>query len=93
MTIFSGVAQLDNDMRSMKTRLGMLQALEHGRWTWKQPIGYSRVGTGRESKLVIDPVVARLVRRAFERIATGLYTKQQVLAELTAQGLRRRSGK
>jgi len=91
--LFSLVHQLDNDTRAMRTTIGMRQALANGRWTWKQPIGYSRVGVGRESKLVIDPVAAQLVRRAFERIATGLYTKQQVLAELTAQGLRRRSGK
>jgi len=64
----------------------MRQALENGRWTWMEPIGYSRVGAGRESKLVIDPTAAPLVRRAFERVATGLYTKQQVLAELTVQG-------
>lgn len=93
VTVFSAMGQLDNDVRAVKTRLGMRKALETGRWSWKEPIGYLRVGLGKDSKLVADPAVAPLVRRAFEMFSKGVYTKQHVLSELAAQGLRRRSGR
>ncbi len=42
--------------------------------------------------LVPDPVRADLVSWAFERFSTGLYTRQQVLHEVTKRGLRTRKG-
>lgn len=43
-------------------------------------------------ELVEDPERAPLVRRAFEEFATGRFTKQQVLTEITRLGLRTRRG-
>jgi hypothetical protein len=39
-----------------------------------------------------DPDRAELVKRAFEDLATGRYTKQEVIARATAAGLRSRKG-
>jgi len=36
-TIFSAVAQLDNDVKAERTRAGMRAALDLGRWTWRPP--------------------------------------------------------
>ena len=40
--------------------------------------------------LVHDPERAALVKQAFEDLATGRYTKQDVIARATAAGLRSR---
>jgi site-specific DNA recombinase len=93
MGMLAVMSQFDNDVKAAKTRLGMQKALQMGRWSWKEPIGYQHVGSGKASELIVDPAVAPLVRRAFEMFSTGMYTKQHLLRELAAQGLRRRSGR
>src|SRR5262249_33066732 len=54
------------------------------------PLGYLPGGHRSGPSLVHDPERAPLVRQAFERIATGQYTKQEVLAFVTSLGLRTR---
>lgn len=93
-TIMSGVAQLDNDIRTDRTVAGMKAALEAGRWTYKGPLGYLNTKNPQNEKtLSHDPEKAPLVRKGFELYSTGLYTKQQVLERITALGLRGPNGK
>ena len=67
----------------------MQEALRRGQWVWKAPLGY--LPDGKTMKL--DPERAPLVRLGFERFATGLYTRAQVLEDLTTRGLRTLKGK
>ncbi len=90
--VLAAFAQFDNDVRSDRTKAGMRAALELGRWTFLAPIGYLNAPRWSGKSLVEDPERAPFVRRAFEEFATGRYTKQQVLAELTRLGLRTRRG-
>src|SRR5213593_4352364 len=90
--VLAAFAQFDNDVRSDRTRAGMRAALELGRWTFFAPIGYLNAPRWSGKSLVEDPERAPLVRRAFEQFATGRYTKQQVLDEVTRHGLRTRRG-
>ena len=39
-TIMAAVAQLDNDMRSDRTKAGMQMTIEKGRWPFKSVVGY-----------------------------------------------------
>jgi len=86
--IFAALAQFDNDIRGGRTKAGMQEALRRGQWIFRPPLGY--LADGKSLKL--DPERAPLVRLGFERFATGLYTKIQVLTELTKLGLRNRRG-
>lgn len=90
--VLAAFAQFDNDVRSDRTRGGMRAALELGRWTFLAPIGYLNAPRWTGNSLVEDPEWAPLVRRAFEEFATGRFTKQQVLTEVTRLGLRTRRG-
>lgn len=45
-----------------------------------------------KTSLVHDPERGSLVKRAFEDLATGKYTKQEVIARATDAGLRSRKG-
>lgn len=77
-------AQVDNMIRSARTKAGMREALARGRWPWQAPLGYlNEPGT-----CVLDPGKAPPLRRAFERASTGLYSIPQLLAELSASALR-----
>src|SRR5436305_13424347 len=85
-------AQFDNDVRSDRTRAGMRAALALGRWTFPAPLGYLNAPKWSGKSLVPDPDRAELVKRAFEDLATGRYTNQEVIVRATAAGLRRRKG-
>jgi DNA invertase Pin-like site-specific DNA recombinase len=77
--VLAAFAQFDNDVRSDRTRAGMRAALELGRWTFPAPLGYLNAPKWSKTSLVHDPERGRLVRRAFEDLATGRYTKQEVI--------------
>jgi len=38
--VIASFAQFDNDQRSYRTILGMIQAVKEGRYVWKAPLGY-----------------------------------------------------
>jgi hypothetical protein len=90
--VLAAFAQFDNDVRSDRTRAGMRAALELGRWTFPAPLGYLNAPKWSGKSLVRDPDRAELMKRAFEDLATGRYTKQEVIARATAAGLRSRKG-
>ena len=90
--VLAAFAQFDNDVRSERTRAGMRAALELGRWTFPAPLGYLNAPKWSSTSLVHDPDRGPLVRRAFEELATGQFTKQEVIARATEAGLRSRRG-
>ncbi|MBY0495700.1 MAG: recombinase family protein [Cyanobacteria bacterium] len=90
--VLASFAQFDNDVRSDRTRAGMRAALELGRWTFPAPIGYLNSPKWSGKSLVPDPERAPLIARAFEELATGRFTKQEVIARMTETGLRTRRG-
>jgi DNA invertase Pin-like site-specific DNA recombinase len=90
--VLAAFAQFDNDVRSDRTRAGMRAALELGRWTFPAPLGYLNAPKWSGKSLVHDPERAALVKQAFDDLATGRYTKQEVIARATAAGLRSRKG-
>lgn len=91
--VLASVAQFDNDLRSDRTKAGMRAAWDRGRWTFIAPLGYLNASTKLGPSLVADPARAELVRQAFEAFATGRYTRQEVLGNITRAGLRSRNGK
>lgn len=86
-------AQFDNDQRSRRSTQGMLQRLQNGQWTHQPPLGYVYDGEREAATLRPDPVAAPFVRRAFELMATGLYTEKQVLEVVNTEGLRTKKSK
>jgi DNA invertase Pin-like site-specific DNA recombinase len=90
--VLAAFAQFDNDVRSDRTRAGMRAALELGRWTFPAPLGYLNAPRWSGKNLVHDPERAALVKQAFEDLATGQYTKQEVIARATSAGLRSKKG-
>ncbi len=87
-TILAGVGTFDNDVRREKTTAGMREAIKRGIWPWQAPLGYlSHRGADRRATLIHDPETAPLVALAFERIASGASTQEEVREELRRRGL------
>jgi DNA invertase Pin-like site-specific DNA recombinase len=92
-TVLSGMAELDNRMRSDRTKDGLKTALKVGRWGFPAPCGYLNARDANDKPIIIvDEKRAPLIQRAFQQYATGLYTRNQVLAEVTKLGLRTLKG-
>ena len=86
--VLAAFAQFDNDVRSERTLAGMKAALSLGRWTFQAPLGYLNAPKWSKSSLVHDPVRGPLVRQAFEDLASGQFTAQEVIRRATDAGLR-----
>jgi DNA invertase Pin-like site-specific DNA recombinase len=84
--VLASFAQFDNDVRSDRTKAGMKAALEIGRWTFLAPIGYINVPKSFGKSLIPDPDRAAAVKQIFEDFATGQFTKQELLAQVTGGG-------
>ncbi len=88
-TVLAAQGQLDNDTRREKTVAGMREAIKRGIWPWQAPLGYLSVrGADKRATLVHDPETAPLVRLAFDRVASGLSTQEEVREELRRRGLK-----
>jgi len=92
-TMLSGMAQWDNDVRAERTVVGMKEALKQGRWVWRAPLGYENGRSRLRPSLTPDPVVAPLIRQAFELYANHGRDRRSLLRSLDALGLRARTGR
>jgi site-specific DNA recombinase len=88
--ILSSFAQYDNETKAERMTAAMKARVRAGRFVWCPPTGYRR-GTKTGPSLELDPKLAPLVRRMFERVAAG-EQRAAVLNDLTSQGLRSRRG-
>jgi site-specific DNA recombinase len=92
--VLSGVAELDNNIRTERSVKGMKQRLQDGRWTFPPPLGYRAGRDAAGAKTIIpDEHTAPLLTQAFQEFATGLHTREQVLRKITQLGLRTKKGK
>lgn len=88
--MLASIAEFDNDVRSERTRAGMMARVDQGVWVWKEPIGYCRTRGGEN--IVPDPERARFIQMAFEEDSKGIYTYDALARYLTDRGFRTRTG-
>ena len=74
-----------------EVKKGLSGRLKQGLWPFGAPLGYLDRGKGKEK--TIDPKKGPLVREAFNLFATGRYTIETLLEEMTLRGLRNRNGR
>lgn len=85
-TLFSSIAQLDNDIRSERTKLGMRQAVLEGRWLWNAPFGYTFKYVNQKSKLITSDK-ADTIKKIFKDFVSG--KKQfEICIELALSGIK-----
>lgn len=89
--VLSVFAEFDNNVRTERTKQGMLERVKQGIWVWQAPLGYVRPYKG--SNIVPEPEISTLVRLGFAEYAKGIYTYKSIAAFLTEKGLKSRLGK
>ena len=82
------------DNLSEETKKGMLEKAQQGIWPSQAPIGFMNVeGPNKKRIIVLDEMLAPLVKIMFELYATGLYPTKDLAKEATRIGLvHRKSG-
>ena len=89
--VISVFAEFDNNVRTERSKGGMMENLKKGIWQWQAPLGYYRPVIG--SNIVPEPVTARFVRMIFEEYAKGSYTYLSLAEYVNARGFITRNGK
>lgn len=79
-TILAGTAQLDNEIKSERSRNGMIDAFKVGRWIWRAPFGYEHRG----GNIVPKEPEASVVRLIFR--LSAFLSPAEVLREASKQG-------
>lgn len=94
-TILAGFAQFDNDIRAVRTVHGMKRKIQEGIFPWKPPLGYKSASDAHEKKTKADqpdqPLFG-LLQRAWNKFATGDYTKTEIARLMMSLGIRTRAG-
>lgn len=94
--ILASIAEFYSANLGQEVRKGMLQKVRNGGWPTQAPVGYQNVradgGRKAESKLTLDPVMAPLVREAFEKYADGRVSLTALHAEMRRRGLKTARG-
>jgi site-specific DNA recombinase len=88
--MLSAFAEFDNNVRTERTKQGMLERVQQGVWVWPAPLGYRR--THRGSNIVPDPQMAPFIKQAFEDYSTGAYSFERLAHLLAEKGLRSKFG-
>lgn len=89
--MLSVFAEFDNNVRTERTKGGMLERLKQGIWVWQAPLGYYRPAKGSNIVPEIDRSV--LIRLIFEEWSKGVYTFQSLADYMADRGLKTRAGK
>lgn len=85
--IHLGVAQADNQLRSRRVKEGMRRAMREGRFVNRTPIGYRSVRDEHRKPLLVQDDRAVLVREAFDLVAAGHVSAEEVRRRLYKRGL------
>ncbi len=89
-TILAGFAQFDNDVRAMRTVHGMRKRVQEGIQPWHAPLGYKsshQKGERKNLPDMEDQPTFDLLKIAWERFATGAYTKRDIRRLLKSLGV------
>ncbi|MFC2013358.1 recombinase family protein [Chloroflexota bacterium] len=90
----AGVSQLDNDIRSERSKNGMIDAVKAGRYTWRAPLGYinTKVNGQKYIPPSSDEKMVGFIRRIWELIDAG-YRPEAARRVVSKEGLRCKNGK
>ncbi len=87
-TVFSAIAQLDNDNRIDRIKAGQKEKVSQGMWSWSPPMGYKSSVTG----MIIDEEKAPFIKQAFELYSTGNFTIKEIARRFNKWGIKTKRG-
>jgi|CXWL01.1.fsa_nt_gi DNA invertase Pin-like site-specific DNA recombinase len=89
--IISVFAEFDNNVRTDRSKSGMIERIRKGIWVWQAPLGYCRKYKG--ANLSADPDNAPYIKLAFEEWSKGIHTYDSLAKYLASVGFKTKNGK
>ena len=92
LIIYLGLAEVENEVRSQRTKNGIIGALKEGRHVNKAPIGYLNAkDPNNPSKPLIIPCLTKsvLIEAIFKEYATGLHSQEYLRKKYQKLGVSR----
>lgn len=86
LAFYLAAPEVENDRRALNVFYGMRRAKKEGRWMATAPIGYANKITEDGRKFIAPK--ATILRWAFEEIAKGHFTADQIRKEAIKKGLK-----
>ena len=88
MSLYLTIPEVENDRRALNTLAGMRRAMREGRWVSRVPIGYKRSRDAQDKAIIVPSDEAHFVRTAFDRMGSGLYSREEVRRFLAESGFK-----
>jgi site-specific DNA recombinase len=89
--VLSSFAEFDNNVRTERSKGGMMEQLKKGIWPWPAPVGFYRVVQG--SNITPHPEKAPYILLAFQEWSKGTYSYESLAKHLGERGFRTATGK
>lgn len=86
LAIYLASPEVENDRRSLNVFNGMRKAKKAGRYLGCAPKGYKNSRDEHNKPIVAPDKNANFVRTAFEEMATGNFTQEEIRTRLNSQG-------
>ena len=88
LAIYLTAPEIENDRRALNTFYGLRRARKEGRWVAHAPLGYTnRHDVSGKKYIAVDPPQAEIMVWAFQELAKGIYSTQQVYEKASEMGL------
>ncbi len=89
--IISVFAEFDNNVRTERSKGGMMEKIKKGVWVWQAPLGYHRPYKG--SNIAPEATTAPFIVTLFEEYAKGSYTYLSLAEYMNTRGFITKQGK
>lgn len=89
LAFYLAAPEVENDRRALNTFHGMRRARKEGRYMGVAPVGYvNRITEGGKKYIAIHEPYAGLMKWAFEEVAKGIYSVEEVRRQAHRKGLK-----
>lgn len=86
LAFYLAAPEVENDRRSLNVTNGMRRAKKEGRWVACAPKGYSNKRDEYNRPVIVPNDDATFIKEAFEQVALGIYTQEEVRKKLLLKG-------
>lgn len=88
LAVYLATPEVENDRRAMNTRAGMRRAMREWRWMGAAVKGYRNTINEQHMKIIVPDENVKFIIEAFEELAKGIYTQEEVRKQLYDKGFK-----
>lgn len=93
LAFYLAAPEVENDRRSLNTKMGMHRARKEGRYLGVAPVGYKNIRDEQgRGKIVPNPTYAPIIEKLFEEFSSGIYNTEEMRKRMYSRGLKMSRG-